>query len=287
MDVLKKATAFLGTKGIENPRLDAERLMGYVLGVSRIDLYLCFEQPLRQEERDVYKTLLRRRAAYEPLQYILGETEFMSLPFKVTPEVLIPRPETEILVERIVEEMKEQGKIRILDIGVGSGNIAISLAEYLTEANVVGVDATDEVLALAKENAERNKLKDRMRFIRADAREEGFCQAVDPPFDVVVSNPPYISLEEWETLPQEIREHEPKTALCDEVDGLSFFRLITRRGGELLESGGKIFFEVGDRQSGEVQTILRDAEYDNVTVFLDLNGIERVVTGRWGVRNSR
>lgn len=287
MDVLKKATAFLGTKGIENPRLDAERLMGYVLGASRIDLYLRFEQPLRQEERDVYKTLLRRRAAHEPIQYILGETEFMSLPFKVTPEVLIPRPETEILVERIVEEMKEQGKIRILDIGVGSGNIAVSLAGYLPDAEVVGVDRDEEVLSLGKENARKNDVEKGIRFIIADVRDEGFVKAVVPPFDVVVSNPPYVSLEEWETLPQEIREHEPKTALCDEVDGLSFFRIITRRGGELLKSGGKIFFEVGDRQSGEVQTILREAEYDNVTVFLDLNGIERVVTGRWGVRNSR
>ena len=279
MEVLREATAFLEERGIENPRLNAERLLGHALGLSRMDLYLRFEQPLSPREREIFKTLLRRRASHEPLQYILGETEFMSLPFKVVPDVLIPRPETETLVERVVEEMKDRKTIRILDIGVGSGNLAVSLAHYLDGAEIVGVDVDSGVLSVAEENGRRNRVGERIRFAVADVREETFVGRVDPPFDAVVSNPPYVSLEEWKTLPEEIREHEPKEALCDGGDGFSFFRLIASRGKELLKSGGKLFFEVGDGQSGRVKEILTDSGYREITGHPDLNGIERVVRG--------
>lgn len=280
MDVLKEATGFLKIKDIKDPRLNAERLMCHVLGLSRIDLYLRFEQPLSREEREAYKTLLRRRATHEPIQYILGETEFMSLPFKVTPDVLIPRPETEILVEKVVEEIGNQKEIKLLDIGVGSGNIVVSLAKYLMKAEVVGVDIDEKVLSLAATNARMNGVEERIRFIKADVREGDFAGAVEPPFDVVVSNPPYVSSEEWDVLPNEIRKYEPPSALCDDGDGLAFFEVIARRGNEVLMPDGMIFFEVGDRQSEAVQAILKGSEYSSVEVFLDLNGIERIVMGK-------
>lgn len=279
MDVLKEAAVFLEEKGIENPRLNAEQLLGRTLGLSRMDLYLRFEQPLHPQEREAYKTLLRRRAAHEPLQYILGETEFFSLSFRITPHVLIPRPETETLVERVMDAMKDEERIRILDIGVGSGNIAVSLARNLGQVDVVGADISDEVLTVARENAERNGVGEKIRFLLADVGNNDFCRIVGPPFDAVVSNPPYVSREAWNRLPEEIRGHEPRTALCDDGDGLVFFRVIVPKGRQLLKRGGVLFLEVGDEQSEDVEHILKDAGYGDVAAFPDLNGIQRVVRG--------
>jgi len=279
IDVLKEAASFLGTRGIDNSRLNAEQLLGHVLGLKRIDLYVQFEKPISLQERKTYKTLLLRRASHEPLQYILGETEFMSLPFKVTPDVLIPRPETETLVEKIVEEAGGQEKISILDIGTGSSNIAISLAKYMTGAKIVAVDTNDEILSVARENATVNNVEEKIDFIKTDIREKEFCQVVMPPFDLVVSNPPYISEKAWEVLPEEVRKYEPKDALYGGADGFFFFQMIGEKGKEILKSGGKLFFEVGDGQSEKVETILRNMGYQNVKTFPDLNGIDRVVRG--------
>lgn len=281
IDVLKQAATFLESKGIENPRLNAERLMSYLLGIGRIDLYLRFEQLLNTKERDAYKMLLLRRAKHEPLQYILGETEFMSLTFKLTPAVLIPRPETEILVERIISSVNDRKGYRILDIGVGSGNIAVSLAKMLSDTSVVAVDTSREVLILARGNAEINNVKDQVEFILADVRKEDFNQIVEGPFDVIVSNPPYVSPDEFSRLSQEIREYEPNKALCDGQDGLSFYPIIARKGTALLKSGGSLFFEIGDGQSQMVQSVLKEAGYGNIRVFPDLSGVERVVCGNF------
>ena len=279
IDVLKEAAAFLETRGIDNSRLNAEQLLGHVLGLKRIDLYLQFEKPISLQERETYKTLLLKRASHEPLQYILGETEFMSLSFKVTPDVLIPRPETETLVEKIVEEAGGEKQIKILDIGTGSGNIAISLSKYMTGAKIVAVDTNDKILSIARENAALNDVEGKIEFIKTDIREKNFCQVIMPPFDLVVSNPPYVSEKAWEVLPEEIRRYEPKDALYGGADGFFFFRAIGEIGKEILTQGGKLFLEVGDGQSEEVETILRKIGYQNVKIFPDLNGIDRVVRG--------
>ena len=280
-DIVKEAATYLKTSEIENPRLDAERLMGDVLGLSRAELYLSFDRLLKASERERYKNLVRRRAAHQPLQYILGETEFMALSFKVTPDVLIPRPETEILVEKIIETVKNQAGIRILDIGTGSGNIAVSLARYLKSADVVAVDSSPKALSVARENAQMHRVEGKVRFLQSDIREPHFAQAMDSPFDLVVSNPPYISAEAWDDLPIEIRQYEPKSALCDGEDGLVFFRIIAQKGRQLLRSDGRLFFEVGDGQHEEVKNILRKLKYQDVVAYPDLNGIERVVVGVW------
>jgi len=280
-DIVKEAATYLKTSEIENPRLDAERLMGDVLGLSRAELYLSFDRLLKASERERYKNLVRRRAAHQPLQYILGETEFMALSFKVTPDVLIPRPETEILVEKIIETVKNQAGIRILDIGTGSGNIAVSLARYLKSADVVAVDSSPKALSVARENAQMHRVEGKVRFLQSDIREPHFAQAMDSPFDLVVSNPPYISAEAWDDLPIEICQYEPKSALCDGEDGLVFFRIIAQKGRQLLRSDGRLFFEVGDGQHEEVKNILRKLKYQDVVAYPDLNGIERVVVGVW------
>ncbi len=277
IDVLKEAALFLGRSGVENPRLNAERLLASVLRSDRVGLYLQFDKPLSAAERESFKALLRRRAGHEPLQYILGETEFMSLPFFVKRDVLIPRPETEILVEKVLESCKGRGPVRILDIGTGSGCIAVSLAKMLPGSPVDAVDAAPSALGLAESNAERNGVADRVRFFGADVRGEEFIRAVRPPYDIVVSNPPYVSLAEWPGLPKDVREFEPRTALCDEGDGLSFYRVIAHKAKALLSPGGKLFLEIGFGQKDSVFEILRSAGFTNIEAYPDLNGIDRVV----------
>ena len=278
MEVLRESSVFLERKGFENPRLQAERLMAHVLQCERIDLYLRFEDSLDRKTRDVLKSLLLRRARQEPLQYILGTTEFMSLQFTVNSHVLIPRPETETLVETMINRMKHRGKIRLLDVGVGSGNISVSLAFYLPDALVVGVDVEEKILEVAADNARSNGVSDRIRLCSADVTQEIFHTALEAPFDGVVSNPPYVSSAEWNTLPAEIRQFEPRIALCDEGSGLRFFRAIAPAMLPLLRCGGIIAFEVGDSQAGDVVDILTSTGYRAVETVQDLNGIKRVVT---------
>ncbi|MCK4822243.1 peptide chain release factor N(5)-glutamine methyltransferase, partial [bacterium] len=208
--------------------------------------------------------------------------EFMSVPLKVSPDVLIPRPETELLVDKVIEEAKGLGDIRILDIGTGSGNVAIALACNLPVAIMTGVDLSGKILNVAMENAEKNGVKERIQFFQADVTEDDFYQQVQGSFDIVVSNPPYVSLEEWPGLPEEIREFEPRNALCDEKDGLDFFRIIAGRSGKILTSGGRLFFEIGDGQSESVRKILQKTGYIDIQIFQDLNRIDRIVRGVLG-----
>ena len=280
LDVLQESTTFLRSHGVENPRLDAERLLASVLECTRVGLYLAFDRPLTQAERDRFKTLLRRRSNREPLQYILGETEFMSLPFRVTPDVLIPRPETEVLVERTVEEARGAGAVRILDVGSGSGALGISLARDLPAAEVVCVDISAKALAVSQENAERNGVFERMRFIRADLTDGSFAGLVGSPFAFVVSNPPYVSSAEWETLAPEIRNFEPKVALVAGADGLDCLRVLSLRTGELLLPGGTMITEIGRGQGKAVAALLERAGFEGIHIYQDLNGIDRVVRGK-------
>ena len=282
MGVLREAAAFLENKGVENPRLNAERLMAQVLDISRMDLYLRFDQPLDMEERKAFKSLLRRRASGEPLQYIQGETEFMSLRIRVTPGVLIPRPETESLVEVVIDAFKSRNPLRVLEIGVGSGNISISLAKELEQAEITGIDVSEQAIAVARWNAEQNGVGGRIRWLRADIRCDGITDRVGKEYDGVISNPPYISQKEWPGLPDEIRLFEPKAALCDDADGYSFFKIISEKARILLRSGGWLFFEVGDGQSDKVREIMSSYGATGMAVCRDLNGIERVIQGSYG-----
>jgi release factor glutamine methyltransferase len=277
IDVLKEAALFLGRSGIENPRLNAERLLASVLKSDRMGLYLQFDKPLSTEERGSFKSLLRRRTGHEPLQYIVGETEFMSLPFRVTSDVLIPRPETEILVEKVVESFMNGGPVRILDIGTGSGCIAVSLSKLLPESTIDALDVDPSLMELVKSNAERNGVAERVHFIKADIREEGFLRSVRAPYEAVVSNPPYVSVSEWEKLPRDVREFEPRLALCDEGDGLSFYRIIASKAGSMLAPGGRMFLEIGFGQKEQVLDIIQLEGYSGIEVFPDLNGIDRVM----------
>lgn len=274
--VLQEATRFLEGKSIESSRLNAEWLLAHVLNMSRMDLYLQFDKPLNQDERERYKTFLRRRVNREPLQYIIGETEFMSLPFKVTPDVLIPRPETEVLVEKVIEQFSKAGNLQILDVGTGSGCIAISIAHRLPESELTAVDVSAKALEVATKNSELNSVADRIAFKELDVveySENGFQNS----FEVIVSNPPYIALSEWDDLQEEVKEFEPRISLCDEGDGLKFYRILARKTKEWLKNEGWIFLEIGHTQSEAVQEIFNEVGFKTKAVLPDLNGIERVL----------
>ncbi len=282
MAVLRKGAAFLSEHRIENARLNAERLLSSVTGLSRLELYLHHEKPMNTEERDRYKALLRRRAHGEPLQYITGKCEFMSLPFLVNAHVLIPRPETETLVETIIQDLSGAGEVRILDIGSGSGNITVSLAHYLPDSKVTGADISGESLRLAQLNAQANGVEKRVQWIEADVCGEDFVHRVGVGFDAVASNPPYVSDEDWALLPAEIYDFEPAPALRGGPDGLLYFGIMAARAKDLLGPEGTLYFEVGDGQAEEVSEKMTCLGYGGIRMISDLNGITRVVAGRLG-----
>ncbi len=281
IDVLKEATRFLESHGIIHARGNAEQLLSYVLESDRIGLYLNFEQPLSENERKIYKQLLRKRSQQEPLQYLVGRTEFMSLPFRVRPGVLIPRPETEILVEKTIEQIEKRfnsGKpVTCLDIGTGSGNIAVSLAYQLRNVHVVAVDRDKDTLAVAKENAGINGVGDCIEFILLNIMDENSIGKISQRFDIVVSNPPYVSAEAYEQLPEEIRMYEPKIALDGGRDGLQFYRRLVQILPELLEKDGLVLFEIGADQGNPVKTIFEGSFLKHIEIIKDLAGRDRVV----------
>ncbi|MEK6572007.1 MAG: peptide chain release factor N(5)-glutamine methyltransferase, partial [Bacteroidota bacterium] len=222
LEIISASTEYLKSKGIDDARLNAELLLAHVLGYKRIDLYTNFDEALDELEREKYKALLRRRAAREPLQYILGESEFMGLRLHVDRRVLIPRPETEVLVEKTIELCKSYGEggeaIKVLDIGTGCGNIAITVAKSVPSAVVTAIDISADALEVAMHNAELHGVSERVTFKQVDVLSSSNALA-DRTFDIVVSNPPYISKEEFALLPPEIWDYEPRVATCDEEDG--------------------------------------------------------------------
>ncbi|MBN1781057.1 peptide chain release factor N(5)-glutamine methyltransferase [bacterium] len=279
IDVLKEAAGFLNARGIDNARPDAERLLAHILGLSRVDLYLQFEKPLSTGEREAYKERLRRRAAHEPLQYILGGTEFMSLDFLLNPGVLIPRPETEILVEKSMEiaalRLKNLQPIHILDIGTGSGCIAVSLAVHLQQSHIHALDRESEALDLAKKNAVLHGVDERITFSAADIRT---LEA--PPdntlFDLIVSNPPYIRTGDIPGLAPEIAEYEPVQALDGGTDGLDFYRRFQILLPAWLGPQGAAVLEIGADQGAEVRNIFQQGPWASVEIVKDLAGLDRV-----------
>jgi release factor glutamine methyltransferase len=276
LESINLSSEYLKNKGIESPRINAELLLAHILNCKRLNLYLSFEKPLSEEELNKYRELLKRRSKFEPLQYIIGKVEFYGIDFKVNPSVLIPRQETEILIETIIGQYDKYDTLKILDIGTGSGNIAVSLAKNLHNSFITALDISEEALTIANENALINSVNDRTEFIKVDILKEEFTGT---DFDVVVSNPPYISIEEFETLSPELKEYEPKIALTDYNSGLLFYEIISAKSNNLLKPGGKLFFEVGKGQFSKVTEIMTKNNYQNIIVTKDYLNIERVISG--------
>ncbi|GMV05420.1 MAG: release factor glutamine methyltransferase [Gemmatimonadota bacterium] len=268
---------YLQEKGVDRGRLDAEHLLAHVLGVKRLQLYLQFDRPLDREELDRFRPLLRRRAEREPLQYILGHAAFRELELAVDRRVLIPRPETEILVDEVLAWARAQGAegLTAVDLGTGSGAIALALLHEGPFARVVATDASRDALAVAGENARATALTDRVEL-----REGSLFAALGAgeTFDVVVSNPPYVAEAEAPTLEPEVADWEPAAALFGGPDGMAVIRALVAGAGAHVRRGGLLAVEVGAGQAGlVVAEVEGTGEYDDVRVRRDLAGRERVV----------
>jgi len=277
LDIIKSSTDFLEKKGVPNARLDAEFLLGEVLGKNRIELYLYFDRPMSKDEMDRYREHIRRRGTREPLQHILGEVGFMNLTLKTSSAALIPRQETEILVERALT-LTFKSDPRILDIGTGSGCIAIALAQEMANSKVLAVDISRDALVLAREN----NLLNQTQVVFREMNILETLPKIEERFDLVVSNPPYIARAEQEQLQQEVVEFDPHLALFDEADGLTFYHRFAGILPELLVPGGHFLFEFGGlAQEKDVLNIFTEKGYHNLEIIQDYNGDPRVISGRY------
>lgn len=268
----------LSVHGCDEPRVNAELLLAHVLGISRLDLYDHSERRLHEEELHTFGSLLGRRTAREPLQYIIGETSFMGIPLALTADVLIPRPETETLVEHVLAFIRtlSMDPVAVLDIGSGAGNIPIALAMFSPNVVVDSIDISEPALEVARRNARRNRT-DRVSFHHADV----FGQVLDDRlFDVIVANPPYVSGADFGALQPEVREHEPRMALTDEADGLTIIRRVISLAVTRLRRGGAVFVEIGHGQAAEVLSLAQDAGFERCVIHRDYQGIERILDAR-------
>lgn len=273
LEIIKKTTDYFAQRGIESPRLNAELLIGHALARKRMQLYLEFERPLAEAELEKIRPLVRRRAQREPLQYVVGETEFLGLRLKVDRRALIPRPETEQLVELLSAAWPAGGARRVLDLGTGSGAIALSLAHRYPEVQVTAVDISNESLALARENAVALSLAERVTFVQSD----WFGGLVGAPFDVIVANPPYLSAQETAETAPEVRGFEPVQALTAADDGAADLITIIRGAPAFLAPAGVVALETGIAQHARLIAEARTAGFSHAESKRDLTGRDRYV----------
>jgi release factor glutamine methyltransferase len=277
LESINLSAQYLNQKGIESPRTNAELLLANILDCKRLDLYISFERPLNDDELKKYREHIKRRSNFEPLQYIIGKVEFYGLELIVNPSVLIPRPETELLVEKILIQFSKEEKLIILDIGCGSGNIAIALAVNLPQSKIVSTDISEEAMQVAKENSERHNVSGRIKFVKHNILKNDLNNF--PMFDIIVSNPPYVSKESYSSLQKEIKNFEPEVAVTDKSDGYTFYREISTKASAKLKENGKLFFEVAQGQSEEVKNIMAKNNFNNIEVIKDYQNIKRIIYG--------
>lgn len=271
MSLIETTEAFFKKKNLASARLDAEVLLGRALGVNRVSLYMMFDRPVADSEVDAYRLLVARRAKGEPVAYIMGEKEFWSRRFKVGPGVLIPRPETELLVERAKTLVGNQ-PLSILDIGTGSGVLGITLAAEYPLSRVTASDISEEALAYARENAAAHGVSDRVAFLSGDF----FANVPQGPFDLIVSNPPYIATGELENLPVSVKDFEPRGALDGGNEGLAFYGQIGKCAPHLLAPNGFLIVETGEDNAHQTADIFRENGL-TASVFKDYAGLDRMV----------
>ncbi|HWZ94447.1 MAG TPA: peptide chain release factor N(5)-glutamine methyltransferase [Opitutaceae bacterium] len=274
LEVIKKTTGFFTDKGIENPRLNAELLVGHALGLKRMQLYLKFEQLLTEAELEKIRPLVRRRGVREPVQYIVGETEFFGLKFKTDRRALIPRPETERLLEIMATRLAGSPPAQVLDLGTGSGALALGLATAFPAAMVTAVDSSESALALARENAAALGLAERVKILQSDwfsALPAGGL------FELIVANPPYLSVEETAQAAPEVRDFEPVAALTAGGQGIDELKKILVAAPRFLAPGGLLALETGIAQHAELIRLAAEAGFSPTESLQDLAGRDRYV----------
>lgn len=283
VELLKTTSEFFTEKQIDEPRLSAELLLGRVLRLERLQLYLDHERPVMAQELEAFRAACRERLQGRPVQYIAGEAFFYGYRFLVDERVLIPRPETELVLEHAMERLTASGldsaeSPLILDIGTGSGCIAITLALRLPGARVTAADVSADALDVARRNAEEHGVSDRITFVSADALDASFASNVGGPFDLLISNPPYIPEAEWATLQKEVKQYEPRLALVS-PDGFEYYRSIIAAVPELLVEGGVLCFELHADGAAGVKALL-GAGFSDVQVVQDYSRLDRILSCR-------
>lgn len=280
-ELMKFAIDHLQRRGFDETRLNVELLLSHALGCQRIQLYTNFDKPLTPEELKAFRTLYERRLNREPVQYIIGSASFMGLQFQVDQRVLIPRPETETLVEQamlVCQKFAHEQSISIIEIGSGSGNIAVSLAKFVRNASIYSIDTSEEALEVARSNAARHGIEERILFERMDVFEP-VDQLLLRRFDLLISNPPYVSQDDWEHLQQEVRKYEPRAAVSDWKDGFEFYRRIIELAPYLLRDQGVVLLELGFGQADDVLAFMKQAGFLRTSLVPDLQGVQRVAIG--------
>jgi len=266
--LLEWATKELYNSGISSPKQNVETILAHTLNIKRLDIYLQLERKFSGKKLEIVFNIISRRKDKEPLQYILGETEFYGYTIKVDKSVLIPRPETELLVERIIAE--ENDIKNILEIGTGSGALVIALAKKMNGIVIDATDISEDALRIAEQNTILNQVD--INIFKSDIFDNVLCK-----YDLIISNPPYISLTDYEELPVEIKDFEPKSALLADDNGLFFYNKILQKAKDHLTESGKIYFEIGYDQAKKITEIAKENGFSNIKVFKDLNGFDRIV----------
>ena len=277
LEVLQSTTGYFRKRNIDSPRLNAEHLLAHVMGRKRIDLYLEFERRLPESELTPLRELVKRRGAGEPLQHLLGTVEFCGRVFRCDKRALVPRPETEQLVELLISRFKSEiASSRMVDVGTGSGVIALTLAAEFPAAEIVGVDISEDALMLARENAEQLNLGDRVRFLRSNLFEN-----VQPNFDLIVANLPYVSTEDRQKLSREVL-HDPEAALFAGPRGDELVRQLIAQAASWFRPGGILAMEIGIGQSETLVAALAEKNYRDIFPEKDYSGVIRFLFARYG-----
>lgn len=273
IDIINWGTDFFKSKGIESPRLSIELLLCHILQFERIDIYLQHDKPLSKSELDLLHSLIKRKADREPIQYIIGKAQFYGLEFEVNNNVLIPRPETEILVEEAIKIVSNYSNPRILDIGTGCGNIAVSIAKHCLESSILAIDISKDAINVAKNNSDMLGVKN-IKFKMIDILQNIPTEK----FDIILSNPPYIKNKDYVKLLPEVLRYEPPDALTDNEDGLTFYRRFAEIFHSLLNEGGQFILEIGYNQSELISELFKKADF-HCNFIEDFNKIKRIVIG--------
>ena len=277
LEVLQSTTGYFQKRNIDSPRLNAEHLLAHVLSRKRMELYLDFERQVQESELAPLRELVKRRGSGEPLQHLLGTVEFCGRSFRCDKRALVPRPETEQLVELLISHLKSEiACSRIIDVGTGSGVIALTLAAEFPKAEIVGLDISDDALMLARENAERLKLADRVLFLRSNLLE-----SIQPDFDLIVANLPYVSTDDRQNLSREVL-HDPEVALFAGSRGDELMRQLINDAPSWLRPGGMLAMEIGLGQSEALVAALAEKNYRDILTEKDYSGVIRFLFARYG-----
>jgi len=274
LEVIKKTADFFASKGVDSPRLNAETLVGHALNLTRMKLYLQFERVLTEEELEVIRPIVRRRSQREPLQYILGHVDFSGLKLKVDKRALIPRPETEYLIEKIKDKLGSKSPVNILDLGTGSGAIALALAKHFSEAYITAVDASENALALTTDNIQALGFSERVKPVLST-----WFDSVTPnsTFDLIISNPPYLTLLEVSQAMPEVNKYEPHSALIADEEGLKDIKTILSQAKAYLAPQGIIALETGENQHEAIKGMASSYGFTQFLSEKDLAGKDRYV----------